>query len=574
MSKEEKPVKDKKRKKVIWAIVLLSIFVAINTLLFFLILLSYSLLFCDQETNRTTSEFREEIKTAKLKLLQEERKTNCKDFNPSKITVDVEVKFYDELKKINIPKLCTDCKIREHGEVVSTNPHTEELIGLKYITIREKDMHSTTRILTNSDYSKFYELEDPEDPFERLIESKGDLFDQKYDITSTTKILPDEIPEEDYFKSSKGFHYVISPSFGQEKELTELDIKQVDSYKDIPIYEDNNKKNAFYIGTKEHFLQRLKYIPSIAISEEDTPYPIIWSNKTVNNAKYHYGYDICSTDALWEVKETKEDLKITGYRKGTEQPIYEHKDSQNSELKKLYNEDYLEQNYKYEENPNNEPPLTYEEYLINHPIIFWEDEVGRLIKFYNLDYIMTGGCAKPIIYLYPEQDTSINVKVIPTTGKLTFTYPKYDGVWTVLSDKNSNITNKDGKKYEYLWWESTSEYLPEINDGFVVKNEDLEAFLDSTLSKAGFNQKEISDFKEFWIPTMRSKDSPYFKIHFLQNEDVNILAKLLIDPKPTTEIRIFMMYERLNNFEKIKPQEIKSTTREGYTVTEWGGTRR
>ena len=35
-----------------------------------------------------------------------------------------------------------------------------------------------------------------------------------------------------------------------------------------------------------------------------------------------------------------------------------------------------------------------------------------------------------------------------------------------------------------------------------------------------------------------------------------------------------MMYERLNNFEKIKPQEIKSTTREGYTVTEWGGTRR
>jgi hypothetical protein len=73
---------------------------------------------------------------------------------------------------------------------------------------------------------------------------------------------------------------------------------------------------------------------------------------------------------------------------------------------------------------------------------------------------------------------------------------------------------------------------------------------------------------------MKSKHSPYYKIHFLQNEDVNILANLLIYPKPTTEIRIFMIYERLNEYEEIKPQEIKHTSRKGFTVAEWGGTRR
>lgn len=573
MSKEKKSVQDKKRKKAILAIVLLSVFVGTNLLLLLLINLTYGLLIHDNNTNAIVREFRQENRTLKYNALKGQRKEYCKQSDSARRPVDIEVKFYDQLKKdIKIPTLCTDCKIRGHGEVISTNPHTEELIGLKYITIREKDTYFVAHILTNSNYSQFYEIVDP---FQRFSEPNEGLFDQKYDIDCVTKILPDGISKEGYFKSSKNLYYGPTYSFNQSKEFTELDIKQVDSYKDIPIYEDKNKKGAYYVKGQDLFLSPLKYIPSISLLGEDSPYPIIWNDETTNTAMYRYGYyDACMADSSWEAEETKDDLKITGYRKGTEQPIYEHKDPQNPELKKLYNEDYLEQNYKYEDNPNNDPPLTYEEYLAKHPIIFWEDEVGRIIKFYKKDYIIEGGCAKPIIYLYPEKDTTINVKVIPTTGKLTFTYPKYDGMWTVLSDKNSSITDKDGNKHEYLWWESTSEYLPEIKDGFVVKNEDLDTFFDSTLAKAGFNQKEIKDFKEFWVPTMRSQYSPYFKIHFLQNKDVDILARLLIDPKPQTEIRIFMMYERLNNFEEIKPQEIKNTPREGYTVTEWGGTRR
>jgi hypothetical protein len=108
----------------------------------------------------------------------------------------------------------------------------------------------------------------------------------------------------------------------------------------------------------------------------------------------------------------------------------------------------------------------------------------------------------------------------------------------------------------------------------MVKYEDLSIFFDNILTKAGFIKPEIDDFKEFWIPTMTSEYTPYFKISFLQNKEVNSLARLQIHPQPNTEIRLFMIYERLDSYMSIEPQEIQQTTRNGFTVTEWGGTRR
>lgn len=585
MTTKEVNTKEKRKKKIpTWVFVFLSMFILIN------LVTSFFVIGIDVQTAERNSEIiknaelTREVKELRAELLNAKKQVNCntsetKNEEPQKTPIGVEVKFYEEYKdnNIEIPNLCTNCKIREAGKIINTTPHKDELIGLKYLIIESKvdDYQAYPRIFTNADNSKFYTLFDDAYVYS---DSNSNLFDKEYDIWLITNLLPENIQKDEIFKSTKGLHYTTyyypftMYSLGDIKP-TDVEIEEVDTYKNTPIYKDKNKKDTFYIKTKEHFLASVQYVPSLTIREKDAPYPITWEGDIPNKENYHYGYDYCSSTGLWEVEEKKEDLKITGHKTGTEEPIYEHKDSQHSSLKKLYEEDYLKFHYEYRENTE-AAALTYEEYLTKHPIIFWEDEVGRLIKFYNLDYIMVGGCAKPIIYLYPERETLVNVKVLPTTGELTFTLPKYENMWTVLADRNSTIRDTKGDTYEYLWWESTSKHLPDITDGFVVKNENLEAFLNLALTQAGFNHKEINDFKEFWIPEMKSKHSPYYKIHFLQNEDVNILANLLIYPKPTTEIRIFMIYERLNEYEEIKPQEIKHTSRKGFTVAEWGGTRR
>ncbi len=598
--KEEKvvvtEVKESKKKFFLsdtLVIVLLSVFVIAN---FF----GMALLFSLEESVKNasvpivlnTEELRDDVKNLKLELLDLKRNTKCEKKDPLiddivKTPVGVGIRFYDEYRDpIEVPSICTDCKIREAGEVIGSSPYVDELVGLKYLIIRTEEegidytYFTTNRILANSDYSKLYYFEDFDNYYFEM--NPNDAYVTKYAISLLTNLLPDEIGNTvtpnytEYFKSKKGLHFrsIYDPYWGGENELTDIEVEQFDTYKDIPIYVNRQDTDFYYVKSNEHFLAILEYIPSLSIREANKPYPITWDGEIANTDNYSYGYDACGSYGLREVDVEKADLKITGYKTGTEQPIYEHINTQNFTLKKMYEEDYLTYIYPYEDNPNNAPALTYEQFLARHPIIFWEDEIGRLVMFYNVNFEMVGGCAKPIVYLYPEREMSITVKVLPSTGALTFTYPKYNEKWEVVSDKNSCIKDKDGNKYEYLWWESTSKYLPEIRDGFVVKYDTLGVFFDLILSNAGFNYKEIKDFKEFWIPTMTGEYSPYFKIHFLQNEDVDIVADLQIHPQPTTEIRIFMIYERLNTSESIKTQEIDNTQRKGFTVTEWGGTRR
>ncbi len=60
--------------------------------------------------------------------------------------------------------------------------------------------------------------------------------------------------------------------------------------------------------------------------------------------------------------------------------------------------------------------------------------------------------AKPVIYLYPESKTDVNVR-LDFKGGLVTTIPEYNGGWSVSAAPDGTITNKaDGKKYPYLFW--------------------------------------------------------------------------------------------------------------------------
>ena len=57
--------------------------------------------------------------------------------------------------------------------------------------------------------------------------------------------------------------------------------------------------------------------------------------------------------------------------------------------------------------------------------------------------------AKPVIYLYPEAETEVAVR-LDYDGDLTCTYPAYDGGWTVLAQPDGTLTDQDGQTYRYL----------------------------------------------------------------------------------------------------------------------------
>ena len=177
--------------------------------------------------------------------------------------------------------------------------------------------------------------------------------------------------------------------------------------------------------------------------------------------------------------------------------------------------------------------------------------------------------AKPVIYLYPTEPTSVEVK-LDYKGKLTCTYPDYNGGWEVTAYPNGRIIDqKTGKEYSYLFWEGVTDVEYDFSRGFVVKGEDTVEFLQKTLAEIGLTPVEYNEFIVYWLPRMQN--NPYNLISF-QSDIYTESAKLEISPSPDSLLRVFMAYRPLSAPIDIEPQAFDTFTRRGFTVVEWGGT--
>jgi hypothetical protein len=99
----------------------------------------------------------------------------------------------------------------------------------------------------------------------------------------------------------------------------------------------------------------------------------------------------------------------------------------------------------------------------------------------------------------------------------------------------------------------------------------LDGFFNAKLAKLGLIEKEIADFKEFWIPKMQESQKPYYFVTFLSKHYIDQLAPLSINPKPDTVIRVLMDYRGLDEFQSVPELRIKTPERKGFTAVEWGG---
>ena len=178
---------------------------------------------------------------------------------------------------------------------------------------------------------------------------------------------------------------------------------------------------------------------------------------------------------------------------------------------------------------------------------------------------------KPIIYLYPEQETEVSVQ-LGNPDKITCSYPKYEIGWKVKAKPNGDLTDlTTGKNLYSLYYENENSKKFQVEEeGFIVKKEETAQFLEEKLEILGLTEREAEEFIIYWLPKL--EQSRYNYIRFATFDEINDNMPLEISPKPDTLIRVLMEYKGLNKPIKVKEQTLMTPERKGFVAVEWGGT--
>ena len=178
---------------------------------------------------------------------------------------------------------------------------------------------------------------------------------------------------------------------------------------------------------------------------------------------------------------------------------------------------------------------------------------------------------KPIIYLYPTEETQVNVQ-LGNKEQITCSYPKYTTGWNVIAQPNGDLKDIDTNKNLYsLYYESDNviEFKVE-KDGFIVKGEDSAEFLEEKLKILELTDREAEEFIIYWLPKLEANKYNY--IRFATREEIDANMPLTITPEPDTTIRVLMEYKGLENPIEVEEQKLEKIERKGFIAVEWGGT--
>jgi hypothetical protein len=76
-------------------------------------------------------------------------------------------------------------------------------------------------------------------------------------------------------------------------------------------------------------------------------------------------------------------------------------------------------------------------------------------------------------------------------------------------------------------------------NGWQVKWSDIKAFFEDKLTKIWFNEKEKSDFIEYWLELYSDKNAYYF-VSFKYNEEIDKYVKLSFNQVPASQFRVLL----------------------------------
>ena len=194
-------------------------------------------------------------------------------------------------------------------------------------------------------------------------------------------------------------------------------------------------------------------------------------------------------------------------------------------------------------------------------------------------YLTKGGdgiycLGKPVIYLYPEKPTLVNVKV-KTQGEVVISDPQIEttnGWNNVLAHPNGILLYK-GNAYRELFYETESQKLKAPKNGYVFETKKLNDKLLDFITKLGLTRADEQDeFLDWWIPRLEALNSPYILVSVLDKEEKHRLDTVEIQPKPDTFIEFIAYFRPLSAPIEIEPLNLpKTPERKGFTAVEWGG---
>jgi len=179
-------------------------------------------------------------------------------------------------------------------------------------------------------------------------------------------------------------------------------------------------------------------------------------------------------------------------------------------------------------------------------------------------YESTQTIKKPAIYLYPLEDSFIDVR-LDINGKIIRDIPNYRDGWNVYVTKEGLIENE----YDYLFYEAKLNYIDIPDEGWIIDYDDLEQWFDKNLILLGLNEKELSQFKEYWLEEL--PESKYYDIRLLEDSFLKENMGLIISPEPDTVIRLNFYFRPLSEKMILNEPYISLPQRHGFTVVEWGG---
>ena len=319
-----------------------------------------------------------------------------------------------------------------------------------------------------------------------------------------------------------------------------------------------------YLRLKDNYV--VPYSLKTSLFDDDNIPQINWNNNAEEDKGFINGmFSSCGSSALMGSVPVVQDSsglltgKIQTGKAKTGEPVYQIKDPGNELVKSIYEQVYQ---------VGRDQMITLTEFAGQENHFLWQDPLGDWQIWVNQEFGPNAECAKPVIYLYPTEDTVVNVRVEANISDSKPVY-KTDG-WTVTAGQSGKL-KADGIVYDYLFWDGQGhgEY-PDLRDrGVAVKQANIETTLMKNLMALGLNDRETADFLEFWLPKMPV--TPYVRLTWLGTAEMDRLAPLIVSPVPDTKIRIFLEFEGLARPKYLKPQKLTAVKRVGFTLVEWGG---
>jgi len=179
---------------------------------------------------------------------------------------------------------------------------------------------------------------------------------------------------------------------------------------------------------------------------------------------------------------------------------------------------------------------------------------------------------KPVIYLYPEVVTNVDVTVT-TPGKIVVSDPVYpDGGWKNVEAHPDGKLIYNEKEYKELFYESEIQSFVKPTTGVIIPISKIEQELAGLLYQLGLNSNESREFLDFWTPKLRDLKSNYILFSVLEKEAKEKIDHVEYSPEPETRIEFIAYFKPLDIPESTEALFLpKRPERVGFTAVEWGG---